>query len=308
MNPLLDRIDYSSNALEMIVSNLYEGAFIIDSQRQIIAWNQSAERITGLLREQVINQICNRIRLNVSDVDGNNLCHNASCPFSKVIHSGEPCSMKGTMQHRQGFRIPVKFRCMPLKNRNGDIRSSIILFDEVSQNEELVSQVRALEKLANIDPLTNLPNRRFIESTLKQRIEEFERYGWPFALFMADVDHFKKVNDTYGHEVGDDVLLHVSQSLSSGLRSFDIVGRYGGDEMLGIVKNVARAELELILNRLIDMVRQVSVVGGGGLVKVSLSVGATMTIEGDTIQTLMERTDAALYVSKHQGRDRVTVV
>ena len=120
----------------------------------------------------------------------------------------------------------------------------------------MLERIAQFEKMAYLDTLTGVANRRFTEMTLHSRLDERQRYGWSFGVLFIDVDHFKNVNDQYGHEVGDQVLAMVAKTLSNSVRSFDFVGRWGGEEFLAILANVDAAELHAFANRIRALVEQ----------------------------------------------------
>jgi two-component system cell cycle response regulator len=162
--------------------------------------------------------------------------------------------------------------------------------------------------LALIDSLTGLYNRRYLTAHLAALMDRGLRTKKPLALLMVDVDHFKKVNDSYGHAVGDEVLMAVADRLSRHLRSFDTVARWGGEEFVVIMPEaetrVAMAVAERLRNKMSE--QSITVRHTVGTLNVTVSIG--VAIAGDDITTpddLLRAADSALYEAKRQGRDRV---
>jgi diguanylate cyclase (GGDEF)-like protein len=170
--------------------------------------------------------------------------------------------------------------------------------------QELVSRLR---KLALLDGLTGLPNRRYLERTLHARVDRMHRYDEPFGILFIDIDDFKQVNDLHGHETGDRVLQEVAATLARSTRSFDVVGRWGGEEFVAVIANVAGDELRQIAEKFRALVEKVEVSSGMGRVHVTISIGAALAGPDDTEETLLKKVDRLMYKSKAQGKNRTTV-
>lgn len=166
-----------------------------------------------------------------------------------------------------------------------------------------------LERLAALDPLTDAYNRRFGLVRLQEEFGRALRVDGPLGVLMVDLDHFKAVNDTYGHLVGDRMLRAVAGSIRRVSREGDVLMRYGGEEFLVVVPGAAPADLNELAERVRRAVAATEVLDGERHVKVTASVGgaAYPDHEVSSATELVEAADGALYVSKHQGRDRVTV-
>lgn len=160
------------------------------------------------------------------------------------------------------------------------------------------------DELSNMDVLTFLPNRRMIIKALKDEIMRVKRYAAPFSISVVDVDNFKKVNDVYGHLVGDEVLKHVAYQLQDHTRNPDLVGRYGGEEFLILLPSTEASEAAEQAARLCRFVRESQVSVNAQLLKVTISIGVAQYVPGmDTWDTLLSRADAAMFEAKKKGRD-----
>ena len=212
------------------------------------------------------------------------------------------------LHHKAGHRISVEAKVSALRDDTGRIVGAVEVFSDNSVKMAALQSVDRLIEESLIDPLTKVSNRRYIEITVRGRFEEMARYKWPFALVLCDIDRFKEINDAHGHAVGDEVLLMVSKTLQAAVRSFDFLGRWGGEEFLLCLPNVGDAEaLTAITERFRALVAASSVKVDSRGLSVTASFGATLATREDTADSVFRRADALLYRSKEGGRNRVTV-
>ncbi|MDO9302982.1 MAG: GGDEF domain-containing protein [Anaerolineales bacterium] len=173
-----------------------------------------------------------------------------------------------------------------------------------NKQTEVEAILTQAKELSNVDVLTFLPNRRMIVRELQDEVLRAERYNTPFSISVADVDFFKKVNDSYGHLVGDEVLRHVGYQLRDHIRHPDLAGRYGGEEFLILLPNTASAEAAEQAARLCKYVRETKVHVNNHVLSVTISIGVAQFQPGlDTWDTLLNRADNAMYEAKKNGRD-----
>ncbi len=164
---------------------------------------------------------------------------------------------------------------------------------------------RQVEKLAVTDGLTGLYNHRHFQERLDYEMARAERSGQPLSLLLLDIDHFKKLNDTYGHPFGDEVLKGVSRQLAGVARSIDFVARYGGEEFAVILAGTDRKGCRRMAERVLKVVRTTVFSHGGTDLSVTVSVGsATSPEDGGTKEEIVRHSDKALYLAKKEGRDR----
>ena len=174
---------------------------------------------------------------------------------------------------------------------------------EIEQKQaELLSMNATLIELSETDKLTGLKNRRYFQEKLEEQLSNNEKSASPFSLFILDIDHFKKVNDTFGHQVGDEVLAQLAQLLKNQARSLDIVARYGGEEFVVILPETDQNEAKAIAEQLRQAVEQAKWQTG----RITVSVGIATAIKTDNETTILQRADKALYASKENGRNHVT--
>jgi diguanylate cyclase (GGDEF)-like protein len=167
-----------------------------------------------------------------------------------------------------------------------------------------------LQERARIDAVTGLNNRAAMDDALAAAASAYKRTGHPVSLLMIDLDHFKKINDTYGHGVGDDVIRRVGVSIRAGCRPYDVACRFGGDEFGVILAQSDTACAEQVSKRIFDGIKKIKIRTGGDEIKVSCSGGlasaAEMTSDFEAAD-LLKAADEALYIAKNGGRNRLVV-
>lgn len=190
-------------------------------------------------------------------------------------------------------------------------------FALLSQTEEInqalaleIDRRRALElkltEMAATDPLTGLYNRREYEMLFTHEIERARRANTPLSVCIVDLDHFKKVNDSYGHGAGDEVLRRTANLLKDKLRSMDIIGRLGGEEFIILLPETTIEQAAMIGNRLLDALALTDIHTNAAIIKVTATIGITRLLENDPdFNAIIQRADEALYRGKETGRNRV---
>ena len=163
---------------------------------------------------------------------------------------------------------------------------------------------RAATQSALRDPLTDTGNRIAMDQTLKREIDMSRRHLQPLSLLMLDIDHFKQINDTHGHSAGDDVLKGVAASIKSQLRNVDMVFRFGGEEFLILLSNTGREAAAMVGERLRLAAQAKDFSADGNLIELTVSLGCSTLLPGESAESLLRRADSALYVAKREGRNR----
>lgn len=163
-----------------------------------------------------------------------------------------------------------------------------------------------LRDISDHDELTGLPNRRYMTQRLQQAWRRISESGKPFCVALADVDHFKLINDTFGHDVGDRALSAIAHCLAGNLRDIDLCARWGGEEFLLLLPGTTLAEAQRVLARLLPLPGAIDGVLPAGSAPITLSFGVSVCRdESETPEALLRRTDQALYRAKALGRNRI---
>ncbi|MDE2401059.1 MAG: diguanylate cyclase [Burkholderiales bacterium] len=177
-----------------------------------------------------------------------------------------------------------------------------------AQKDELAQAVTRIQILATRDELTGLCNRRHMRDVLNQHQQRLGRSGFhPFCLAILDLDHFKRVNDTHGHGVGDEVLRHFAEQAHAALREVDVLARWGGEEFLLLLVNTTPDLAQLGIERIRDKLSKSPLVLDQLILPVTFSAGLTGYSNGEPLDTCIERADRALYEAKKNGRNRTEI-
>ncbi|MES9969575.1 MAG: GGDEF domain-containing protein [Candidatus Thiodiazotropha sp.] len=180
--------------------------------------------------------------------------------------------------------------------------------DELEQRVQLLQQQLETErKLAQVDPLTGIANRRAFAARLNSEVARSDRYGTPLSLVVWDIDHFKRINDTYGHPFGDDVIRCVAQVIESHLRDSDFVARYGGEEFVALLPNCDAEGARLLAEKISQAIQQSGCCLNTMGLELTVSGGIASLHGPGRDETLFKRADDALYRAKVSGRNRVVV-
>ena len=283
-----------------------ESALLLDPDRKVIFWNKAAERLTGFRKEDIMGSAWSDNILVHEDEEGQDLS-GGEFPLLLTLEDKSPRKAEIFVRHRGGFRIPVSLWTLPFEDEKGEVVGAIELFSEINPERNIRVRMEELERNALLDPLTKVPSRRHLETELAALFSLWEKRRVPFGVLFLDIDHFKRFNDTWGHDVGDLVLAAVGKALLASVRPFDILGRWGGEEFVGLFPNVTTDLLETISERLRSVVEKTELETGGEKLSVTLSIGGTSAVRGDTASEIVKRADALMYESKKAGRNRITI-
>ncbi len=200
-----------------------------------------------------------------------------------------------------GSILNTELRVLPLADQSGDF---IVELRDISHRRTLEDE---LKRLATVDPLTGVFNRRSFDGLFSRALQLARRQKRPMCLAIIDLDHFKEINDQFGHQAGDVALKQFSQFCDKQARGTDVFARIGGEEFALLMPDTDLEGALSILRRILDGVAELQLVDMGRLFTIGASAGVTQYEIGDSIATLMKRADRALYQSKEEGRNRISV-
>jgi diguanylate cyclase (GGDEF)-like protein len=240
------------------------------------------------------------------DTTGHELCKDG-CPLSASVRDGESHQAQVFLRHKLGWRAPVLVRVQPIRNAEGAIVGAVEIFSDETAHLAALRKTREMERLAFLDSLTQIPNRRYLEMTVRTSLNEYHVHKEPFGLMMIDLDRFKRINDEFGHDTGDRALQETAKTLSGVLRGTDMLGRWGGDEFVAVVRHTNSQELNMLAERCCTLAKQTSVrTSDGRKVEISVSIGAALARPEDNSYGLFKRADELLYQGKTGGRGQAT--
>jgi len=298
-------IRFSTSFYEKLLDSMYDGIYFVDRNRKITYWNEGAAKQTGYSSADVVGKHCFNNILGHVDETGKPLCM-GECPLSAAMVDGQSREADVYLRHKNGHRVPVSVRVLPIRNNDGVIVGAMEVFSDSTAKKRIEKRVNELENLAIRDPLTDLPNRRYMELKLTQALQDLQQFDRKCGLLLFDLDHFKQVNDIHGHDAGDAMLKGVAHTLIESLRTVDLVGRWGGDEFLILMTDVQAVTLSDLAERCRALIAQTSIAHGEIRVSVTASIGTTLLKQTDTAATAMRRADELMYQSKRSGGDRIT--
>lgn len=290
---------------DKLLDSLFDGVYYVDTNRQIKYWNAAAERISGFSGAEVIGHCCADNLLRHIDANGRELCLDG-CPLAATILDGKIRESSVFLHHKLGHRVPVAVRTSPVRDDQGTIIGAVEIFSDNSSSLQILQEFEKLKHDAYLDALTGVGNRRYGEMTLATRIFNLQTHQIPFGVLFLDVDHFKIFNDRFGHRIGDEVLVMVSNSIALSLRKMDVVARWGGEEFVVILPGASCLVAKSVAERIRILIENSFIMSGDEKLSVTVSIGATVSRKDDSVDTIVNRADSLMYISKSAGRNRVT--
>lgn len=293
--------------------SLAEGVLVLDANKQVVLANQAFEKATGRTTEKLMGQPVERLPFahRGEDVD-------QPLPWHATDDECKP--VRGQLLSYDGSDVTFSVSSAPILNEKGENRGTLASFEDVTQLEkkknelselvqhlhrssaEIQRQNRELEQLANHDPLTGCNNRRSFFQQFESLWLAARRYKMPISAVMVDIDHFKSINDRFGHAIGDDVLQTVAVALQEPMREADLLCRYGGEEFAVVMPHTDIVQAAVAAERLRQSIARIQFPE----LKVTASLGISAISESPADpQEMLDQADKCLYVAKRQGRNQV---
>ena len=288
---------------QKLLDSMHDGVVFIDTNLQILLWNRAAERLTAISAASVLHRLWAPQIIGLRDENGSPLERN-NCPIAHTLNCKVQTLRRLTMEGRGGERVSVDAQLVPVMGRDGIMLGATLLLHDASSQITLEERVQTLHIKATRDPLTRVANRAEFDRLHTEFVDTHLDSGLPCALIICDIDHFKSVNDTYGHQAGDEVLVSFAALLQRSARPGDLVARYGGEEFVMLCADCDNAT---ITQRAEKIRRDLQDTPQGCLDSrpITASFGVTEIQAGDTPETMLRRADRALLRAKESGRNRV---
>jgi len=299
-----------------LMQHLVVPTFVLDAERRVTIWNHACERLTGISADDMIGTsnhwqaFYDQPRYCLADILTLNQTNQLSELYSAHTEPGEfglgLRAENWCVMPRIGQRRYLAVDTGPIFDDHGKLVAVVETLRDMT--EQKLAEM-ALHNLATKDGLTGVANRRSLDERLQTEWARCQRTASPITFMLADVDHFKRYNDTYGHQKGDDCLRAIAGAISSAVyRPADLTARYGGEEFAIIMPSTDQAGAHAVAERVCEAVRDLAIPHSGSDVSanVTLSIGVATTVpeQVKTYGQLVAAADAALYQAKHAGRNR----
>lgn len=300
-----------------IVQSIDVGVVVMDRDYNVEVWNSFMENHSGVGADKAARQSLFTL---FPEIDQGWFTHKVETAVMLGTRAFTIWEQRPNLVHFKSYQ-PItgmademyqNVTILPLRSATGKTDHVCLIIYDVTgvavNKRQLESANTKLQELALRDGLTGLLNRRYWESCLEREFARHQRYDNPVSLVIFDIDHFKRVNDTYGHQTGDEVIRSVAEITSRLARETDFAGRYGGEEFVVLLPGTHLEGAAQFAERLRQAVEQQVLDYQGSPLSYTISLGvATISDDMANYQILLERADKALYASKEQGRNRVTL-
>ncbi len=288
---------------QKLIDTMHDGVVFVDTQAKITLWNKGAEQLTGISRGAATGRTFAPSLLEMCN-HGNRRIHDGSCPVTRALRTNSQIRQRLLILGRQGNLVPIDLHAIPVVGPDGGIQGATILLHDAQPEATLEERCEALHAEVTRDPLTKVANRAEFDRMQALFIEAHEQAKQPCSLIMIDIDHFKSINDTFGHQAGDEAIIMVANLLTTMCRAGDLVARYGGEEFAVLCADCNNADAarraEEIRKKLLETPHSYL-----GDKRITASFGVTELQAGDNSETMLRRADRALLMAKEQGRNQV---
>jgi diguanylate cyclase (GGDEF)-like protein/PAS domain S-box-containing protein len=297
----------SERFLTTVFESINDPFNILDRDYRIIKANEPYAKIRGKSVQELIGRRCYEVLQ-----DRDSICED--CLVRETFESGKPLTKEKQIDLLCRSEAWVEIHTYPIFDGGGNVLNVIEYTRDITTRKNVEKErdflVNKLQYLSRIDDLTGLLNRRSLIERLEYEVRRSIRYKSELALMICDIDYFKEVNDTYGHDAGDRVLQIISNLLKGSLRCTDIIGRYGGDEFLFVLPETSIKGAQEIAERIRLLVEGFELqLNGIHMMKTTVSLGITQfNVNKEGIDDLIKRADKSLYRAKDTGRNRIYIM
>ncbi|GIW92973.1 MAG: diguanylate cyclase [Pirellulaceae bacterium] len=286
-----------------LLNSMHDGVFFVDTRLRILHWNRAVERITGIQARTVLECPFSPELIGMANEDGEPIPEER-CPVAQVLASGSQKLQRVMVRGRGGRAFLVNLHIVPVSSAHGERKGAAVLLHDASSQVHLEERVQLLQERATRDPLTGVANRAELERVLPEFVASHQEQKIPCSLIICDIDHFKRINDIYGHQAGDEALKVFAEVLQSAAGPGELVARYGGEEFVLLLPNTD-ADRAVRLAEEIRRNAATRPIASMANQCLTASFGVTELQPGDTPDTMLRRADRALLQAKDAGRNRV---
>lgn len=288
---------------QRLLDNMHDAVVFVDANLHITQWNHGAERLTGIAAASISGQQWLPGLLDMRNEKGDTLPDD-DCPVACTVHSGVQSLRRLIIAGRAGQPVSVDSHAIPVVSKSGDKLGAVLLLHDASPETSLEERCHSLHEKATKDPLTQVANRAEFDRVQEMFVNAHKQQKVPCSLMICDLDFFKKVNDTYGHQAGDEAIKSLASLLRSACRPGDLVARYGGEEFVMLFADCDNATAARRADEIRIALSQMAQAPLDGR-PITASFGVTEIQPGDTPETLLRRADRGLLMAKQRGRNCV---
>ncbi|MCX6073851.1 MAG: sensor domain-containing diguanylate cyclase [Campylobacterales bacterium] len=293
-----DELQISEQQMKDITNSMGEGLFVFDTSGELIFLNAEGERLLGWSLQELLEdkqEICYKIHSQENGLDMKKHL------IQKVLVYGETLRVSNQQfKRKDGTLFSVSLTAAPIHSKDGiESKGVVIVFEDLTVKNHL-------EKLAFHDALTGLYNRGDFDKKLQEELNRALRYETSLSLLMLDIDFFKNINDTYGHQAGDEVLKSIATIILTSIRNNDYGARYGGEEFIVILPETNTTEAIVLAERIKETIEKNEFnLSNDTAIHLTISIGVASSTKGISPEYLLEVADNALYKAKENGRNQV---
>lgn len=289
--------------LERLLDTMRDGVIFVDDRLVILHWNRAAERLTGISASGIVGHQWMASLVGMHDEHGHAFS-DGQCPVVESLRSGVQTIRRLTLNGVDREPLAIDLHVTPVIGIDHRAQGAALILHDASSQLSLEQRVQTLQERATRDPLTKVANRAEFERVFDEFVNSHLEQGLPCSLIMCDIDHFKEINDNFGHQAGDEALIKFAAILQREARSEDFIARYGGEEFVILCPdctNAAATRRAEQMRRAVAQMPQPSL----GNQSLTASFGVTEIQDGDTAETFLCRVDRALLQAKDAGRNQV---
>ena len=299
----VDRIRELATFEEELLDHMHDAVVFVDTGSRIVGWNHGAERLTGIAADCIFQHPWSPTLVHLHNEKGGWIAED-DCPVLGALRTRTQSLQRLTICGPTGRPVPVDSHAIPVAAEDGSLQGAVLVLHDASSEISLEERCLSLHERATKDPLTQVANRAEFDRVHEMFVHAHREQQVPCSLMICDLDRFKQVNDTFGHQAGDEAIKALAAILRNCCHSGDLVARYGGEEFVMLYANCDIASAA----RRAEQIRRTLAhfaVPKLGKRKITASFGVTEIQPGDTPETMLRRADRALLLAKERGRNTV---
>ncbi len=288
---------------QQLIDSMHDGVIFVDARLEIFLWSKGAERLTGISGTAASGRHFVPSLLDMCNTAGRRV-RDEACPVARALASGAQLRQRLEILGRQGNHVAIDLHAIPVHTNDGDLLGATVVLHDAEPEASLEEKCEALHAEVTKDPMTKVANRAEFDRMQALFMEAHQQAGLVCSLIMTDIDHFKHINDNYGHQAGDEAIIALANLLKSMCRSGDLVARYGGEEFAVLCADCNLADAAVRAEQIRRKVAETTF-SSLGTKHITASFGVAQLQPGDTPESLLRRADLGLLTAKERGRNQV---